>query len=53
MTCEDTGLVVLDRPGPTQRPVVGEYTFDGKEITLGFVAAAGRIKYPRAAYPEG
>lgn len=34
MTCEDTGLVVLDRPGPKQRPVVGEYTFDGSVATF-------------------
>jgi len=34
MTCEDTGLVVLDRPGPKQRPVVGEYTFDGSTATF-------------------
>ena len=34
MTCEDTGLVVLDRPGPRQRPVVGEYTFDGSTATF-------------------
>jgi hypothetical protein len=34
MTCEDTGLVVLDRPGPKQRPVVGEYTFDGNAATF-------------------
>ena len=31
---EDTGVMVLQRPGPKPRPVVGAYTFDGTEATF-------------------
>ncbi|MBM4006440.1 MAG: hypothetical protein FJ292_02580 [Planctomycetes bacterium] len=31
---EDTGVMMLQRPGPKQRPVVGAYTFDGTEATF-------------------
>ena len=34
MTCQVTGLVVIDRPGPKARPVIGEYTFDGTHATF-------------------
>jgi len=28
---EDTGVMMLQRTGPKQRPVIGSYTFDGAE----------------------
>lgn len=31
---EDTGVMMLQRPGPKQRPVVGAYTFNGTEATF-------------------
>ena len=31
---EDTGVMMLQRPGPKQRPVVGAYTFNGSEATF-------------------
>jgi hypothetical protein len=31
---EDTGVLMLQRPGPKQRPVVGAYTFDGTQATF-------------------
>ena len=36
LSIEDTGVLTLLRPGPRQRPVVGEYTFDGSSVTFRF-----------------
>jgi hypothetical protein len=34
LTCEDTGLFTLTFTGPKTRPIVGDYTFDGKILTF-------------------
>jgi hypothetical protein len=34
LTFEDTGVMLLQLPGPKQRPTVGAYTFDGTQATF-------------------
>lgn len=34
LSLQDTGALLLTRPDPKTRPVVGEYTFDGDVVTL-------------------
>ncbi len=34
LTCEDTGILVLEVPGPKPKPIIGEYTFDGEVATF-------------------
>jgi hypothetical protein len=36
LSAEDTGIFTLLRPGARQRPVVGEYTFDGESAIFRF-----------------
>lgn len=38
LSMEDTGVLTLLRPGPKQKPVVGEYTFDGDSVVFVFRA---------------
>ena len=38
LAAEDTGVFTLLRPGPKQRPIVGEYTFDGESAVFTFRA---------------
>lgn len=38
LTIEDTGVLTLLRQGPRQKPVVGEYTFDGDSVVFLFRA---------------
>jgi hypothetical protein len=41
LSCEDTGLMVLQRSGPKERPIVGTYTFDGDQATFREQLGAG------------
>ena len=38
LTMEDTGVLTLLRAGPKQRPIVGQYTFDGESAVFTFRA---------------
>ena len=38
LSMEDTGVLTLLRPGPRQKPIVGEYTFDGESVVFVFRA---------------